>query len=55
MRLHWATCILLSAFVSADSALDPPGLKPLVNRGNVLLSSGQFNEASRTFSDAIGT
>jgi DnaJ family protein C protein 3 len=54
MRFHLAGCLLLAAAAYADSSLDPPGLRPLVNRGNVLLSSGQFNEASRVFSDAIG-
>ncbi|KAH8827032.1 hypothetical protein DL96DRAFT_1228128 [Flagelloscypha sp. PMI_526] len=53
MRFHLAGCLLLAAAAYADSSLDPPGLRPLVNRGNVLLSSGQFNEASRVFSDAI--
>jgi len=42
---------------SADSAggLYPPGLLPLINRANVLLSSGQFNEAARIYSEAIGS
>jgi DnaJ family protein C protein 3 len=49
--------LLVSA--STDSAsgaggLYPPGLLPLINRANVLLSSGQFNEAARIYSEAIG-
>ena len=68
MRFFALTSLLLIAsspkepfFVSAstDSAggaggLYPPGLLPLINRANVLLSSGQFNEAARIYSDAIG-
>ncbi|KAF5371496.1 hypothetical protein D9615_009636 [Tricholomella constricta] len=33
--------------------LYPPGLLPLINRANVLLSAGQFNEAARIYSEAI--
>ncbi|RDB30413.1 DnaJ subfamily C member 3 [Hypsizygus marmoreus] len=33
--------------------LYPPGLLPLINRANVLLSTGQFNEAARIYSEAI--
>ncbi|TFK53273.1 hypothetical protein OE88DRAFT_1625989 [Heliocybe sulcata] len=35
------------------SALYPPGLVPLINRANALFSAGQFNEASRLYSEAI--
>ena len=38
----------------ADSELYPPGLLPLINRANILLSTGQFNEATKVFSEAIG-
>jgi len=41
------------AFVAADSGLYPPGLLPLINKANVLLSAGQFNEAARIYSEAI--
>ena len=49
----------LPGYVEADPApvngsLDPPGLLPLINRANALLSAGQFNEAARTYSEAIG-
>ena len=44
-----------TTFVAADSGLYPPGLLPLINRANVLLSAGQFNEAARIYSEAIGT
>lgn len=50
---------LLATFVDAEAApgngsLDPPGLQPLINRANSLLSSGHFNEAARTYTEAIG-
>ncbi|KDQ52052.1 hypothetical protein JAAARDRAFT_184645 [Jaapia argillacea MUCL 33604] len=35
------------------SALYPPGLLPLINRANAYLSAGQFNDAARTYSEAI--
>lgn len=43
--------------VNADpsgSALYPPGLQPIINRANVLLSTGQFNDAAKAYSEAIG-
>jgi DnaJ family protein C protein 3 len=45
-----------SCFVAAaaDGGLYPPGLLPLINKANVLLSSGQFNEAAKVYSEAIG-
>lgn len=51
---------LLATFVDAEPAagngsLDPPGLQPLIARANVLLSSGQFGEAARTYTEAIGS
>lgn len=42
-----------SAAAGGGSALYPPGLLPLINRANALLSSGQFNDAAKAFSDAI--
>lgn len=39
---------------SSGSALYPPGLLPLINRANALLSAGQFNDAVKAYSDAIG-
>jgi len=39
---------------AADGGLYPPGLLPLINKANVLLSSGQFNEAAKVYSEAIG-
>jgi DnaJ homolog subfamily C member 3 len=38
----------------ADSELYPPGLLPLINKANILLSTGQFNEAAKVYSEAIG-
>ena len=50
---------LLTTFVDAEptagnGSLDPPGLQPLINRANTLLSSGQFHEAAKTYTEAIG-
>lgn len=40
--------------VYADAGdLYPPGLQPLINRANALLSTGQFNDAVRIYSEAI--
>jgi len=39
---------------SRGSSLYPPGLQPLINRANTLLSSGQFLDAAKAYSDAIG-
>lgn len=61
MRVLALTSLLLllanhndNFFVNADSGLYPPGLLPLINKGNVLLSTGQFNEAAKIYSEAIG-
>ncbi|OCH93226.1 hypothetical protein OBBRIDRAFT_790394 [Obba rivulosa] len=35
------------------SALYPPGLVPLINRADALLSAGQFNDAAKAYSEAI--
>ncbi|KAF9037051.1 hypothetical protein BJ165DRAFT_1503016 [Panaeolus papilionaceus] len=43
--------LLVSA--SADSGLYPPGLLPLINKANILLSTGQFGEAAKVYSEAI--
>ncbi|KAG6331003.1 hypothetical protein ID866_8083, partial [Astraeus odoratus] len=51
-----AFLLLLSPVVFADSAssgLAPPGLQPLIVRGDALLSAGQWSEAARTYTDAI--
>src|ERR1700676_4698512 len=40
---------------AAGGALFPPGLQPLINRANTLLSLGQFSEAAKAYSEAIGT
>ncbi|KAF7300867.1 hypothetical protein MKEN_01313000 [Mycena kentingensis (nom. inval.)] len=59
MRIHAFTStlvcpLLASTGVHADSGsgLYSPGLQPLMTRANVL-SSGQFSEAARTYSEAI--
>ncbi|PCH41800.1 DnaJ-domain-containing protein [Wolfiporia cocos MD-104 SS10] len=38
---------------SGGSALYPPGLQPLIQMGNAFLSAGQFNDAVKTYSEAI--
>ncbi|CAK5264159.1 unnamed protein product [Mycena citricolor] len=60
MRLAALTSSLLfilsrSTGTSADpgTGLYPPGLQPLIARANVLLSSGQFGDAARAYSEAI--
>jgi DnaJ family protein C protein 3 len=50
LLLLLATPILSDA---SSSGLAPPGLHPLVVRGDALLSAGQFNDAARTYTDAI--
>ncbi|KAJ2915551.1 hypothetical protein MD484_g4882, partial [Candolleomyces efflorescens] len=43
----------VSADPSGAGGLYPPGLQPIINRANVLLSTGQFGEAIRAYSEAI--
>ncbi|KAL0948841.1 hypothetical protein HGRIS_008963 [Hohenbuehelia grisea] len=46
--------LALVSYVLADSGgLYPPGLLPLINRANALLSTGQFNDAAKIYSEAI--
>ncbi|KAJ7476828.1 hypothetical protein B0H11DRAFT_2030850 [Mycena galericulata] len=40
-------------YADSGAGLYPPGLQPLITRANVLLSSGQFNEAAKVYSEAI--
>ncbi|TFK66588.1 hypothetical protein BDN72DRAFT_141582 [Pluteus cervinus] len=47
------TTIITSTAASENAGLQPPGLAPLIARANALFSSGQFNEASKAFSEAI--
>ena len=59
LALHSLLLLLVlsrkSCFIAAaDGGLYPPGLLPLINKANVLLSSGQFNEAAKIYSEAIG-
>ena len=63
MRLHLHTFIapVLSVLLYGANAepsqageLYPPGYLPLVNRANALLSVGQFNDAARAYTEAIG-
>ena len=52
--VSYAAAQTSSSASGASSALYPPGLQPLINKANVLLSSGKFNEAIRAYSEAIG-
>jgi hypothetical protein len=61
MRLSALTSSLLflllpatGTYADSGAGLYPPGLQPLITRANVLLSTGQFNEAARVYSEAIG-
>jgi DnaJ homolog subfamily C member 3 len=57
MRLFALSVLLVAAVdaASADSSgLYPPGLLPLIDHANTLLSSGQFNEATKAYTEAIG-
>ncbi|KAJ3987873.1 hypothetical protein F5890DRAFT_1454803 [Lentinula detonsa] len=52
----FSSLVLLSTSVFADSGaggLYPPGLLPLINRANALLSTGQFNDAAKVYTEAI--
>jgi DnaJ homolog subfamily C member 3 len=53
-----SSLILLSVPVLADTGsgtgLYPPNLQPLITTANALLSAGQFNDAARAYSEAIG-
>jgi hypothetical protein len=54
--LVWAPLLIAGIGASADSAgLYPPGLLPIINRANGLFSAGQYNDAARAYSEAIGT
>ncbi|KLO17381.1 hypothetical protein SCHPADRAFT_925865 [Schizopora paradoxa] len=61
MRLipHSLAVLIGSAFAYASdapesgSALYPPGLQPLISKANLLLSSGHYADAARTYTEAI--
>jgi DnaJ family protein C protein 3 len=56
LLLYCLSILLSSLSVLADpGALYPPGLQPLINRANALLSAGTFHDAAKAYSDAIGT
>jgi hypothetical protein len=57
--LFYGLSLLLTTFSAiadpgAGSALYPPGLQPLINRANALLSAGTFHDAAKAYSEAIG-
>ncbi len=49
------SAVAFAADSDADSgsALYPPGLQPLISKANLLLSSGHFADAARTYTEAI--
>ncbi|KAJ7227908.1 hypothetical protein C8J57DRAFT_1387935 [Mycena rebaudengoi] len=58
MRLLSSSLLLLllsatECLADSNNAMYPPGLQPLITRANVLLSSGQFSDAARVYSEAI--
>jgi DnaJ family protein C protein 3 len=56
MRLLSTVLAFIAAtLASADNVagLYPPGLQPLVNKANALLTSGQFHDAAKLYSEAI--
>lgn len=55
MRLIALSSLLaiLGSACADSGGLYPPGLVPLINRANALLSTGQFAEAVRIYSEAI--
>ncbi|KII90501.1 hypothetical protein PLICRDRAFT_136767 [Plicaturopsis crispa FD-325 SS-3] len=57
MRLFALVPLLVLAGVAradpSGSALYPPGLLPLINRANALLSTGQFSDAAKAYTEAI--
>ena len=56
MRGVWLLSILLPLVpgIKADGSLYPPGLMPLINHANSLLSAGKFGNAATAYSQAIG-
>ncbi|KAK1218322.1 hypothetical protein PQX77_018993 [Marasmius sp. AFHP31] len=58
LSLSLSLLLALASLVEGNSAgssggLYPPGLLPLINRANALLSAGQFNEAANVYTEAI--
>jgi len=56
MRSAWLFFTLLPFVpgIRADGSLYPPGLMPLINHANSLLSTGKFGDAATAYSQAIG-
>lgn len=64
MRLRLLTFLapILSSIICGTNAdasagagdLYPPGYLPLVNRANALLTAGQFSDAAKSYSEALG-
>lgn len=46
--------LCLGGAYADQGGLYPPGLLPLINRANALLSTGQFSEAAKIYTEAIG-
>ncbi|KIK68742.1 hypothetical protein GYMLUDRAFT_215581 [Collybiopsis luxurians FD-317 M1] len=56
MRIPRLAALLLlpvAVFADASGSLSPPGLLPLINTANLLLSKGQYTDAARAYSEAI--
>lgn len=54
MRLITSSLILsLLSSVLAHSEVETPQLQPLIQRANALLSTGQFQEAAKTYTEAL--
>ncbi|KAG6830798.1 hypothetical protein H0H92_014647 [Tricholoma furcatifolium] len=54
--MRWSALLLFfvaRGVYGESSGLYPPGLLPLINRANTLLSLGQFGEAARIYTEAI--
>jgi hypothetical protein len=46
--------VVVNGARAESSDLYPPGLRSIIDRANAFLSSGQFNEATKAYSEAIG-
>lgn len=63
MRLiHSLSYTIVSIFVvyihaestKPNGSVDPPGLQPLIIKADAFLSSGQFTDAARAYTEALG-
>lgn len=54
-QLIIASIFFAVAAAEVDAGLESTALAPLIKRANAYLSVGQFGDAARTYSEAIGT